>query len=111
MPTFSIAVLPGDGVGLEVMPAALQVLDAVAQRHDVAWKYTHFDWGSNYYFEHGRMMPPDGVDQLRPFDAILLGIVVKKAEPRERRDNNRGGGGGYGGGGGGYGGGGGGRRY
>jgi tartrate dehydrogenase/decarboxylase / D-malate dehydrogenase len=75
MPTFSIAVLPGDGVGLEVMPAALRVLEAVAPRHDVAWKYTHFDWGSNYYFEHGRMMPPDGVDQLRPFDAILLGAI------------------------------------
>jgi tartrate dehydrogenase/decarboxylase/D-malate dehydrogenase len=75
MPTFSIAVLPGDGVGLEVMPEALKVLDALAQRHDVTWKYTHFDWGSNYYFEHGRMMPAGGIDQLRPFDAILLGAV------------------------------------
>jgi tartrate dehydrogenase/decarboxylase/D-malate dehydrogenase len=75
MPTFSIAVLPGDGVGLEVMPEALKVLDTLARRHDVTWKYTHFDWGSDYYFEHGRMMPAGGIEQLRPFDAILLGAV------------------------------------
>jgi len=75
MKTFSIAVLPGDGVGLEVMPEALRVLDALARRHDVTWNYTNFDWGSNYYFQHGRMMPAGGIDQLRPFDAILLGAV------------------------------------
>ena len=75
MPTFSIAVLPGDGVGLEVVPEALKVLDALAGRHDVTWKFTNFDWGSGYYFKHGRMMPAGGVDQLRPFDAILLGAV------------------------------------
>jgi tartrate dehydrogenase/decarboxylase/D-malate dehydrogenase len=57
------------------MPEALKVLDAVAKRHDITWKYTNFDWGSDYYFEHGRMMPAGGVDQLRPFDAILLGAV------------------------------------
>jgi tartrate dehydrogenase/decarboxylase/D-malate dehydrogenase len=75
MQEFSIAVIPGDGVGLEVMPEARKVLDLIGDRYDLAFRYTQFDWGTNYYFEHGRMMPAGGVDQLRPFDAILLGAV------------------------------------
>lgn len=75
MSTFSIAVIPGDGVGLEVMPEARKVLDLVSARYDVEFEYTQFDWGTDYYFRHGYMMPEDGIDLLRPFDAILLGAV------------------------------------
>ncbi|HZT39031.1 MAG TPA: tartrate dehydrogenase [Bryobacteraceae bacterium] len=75
MPTFAIAVIAGDGVGREVTPAALRVLERVSRRFDVSFEYTHHEWGSDYYFEHGRMMPPDALDRLRPSDAILLGAV------------------------------------
>ena len=75
MSKFSIAVIPGDGVGLEVMPEARRVLDLVSARYDVEFDYTEFDWGTDYYFKHGRMMPEGGVEELRPFDAILLGAV------------------------------------
>lgn len=75
MSKFSIAVIPGDGVGLEVMPEARKVLDLVAARYDVEFDYTELGWGTDYYFKHGRMMPEGGVEELRPFDAILLGAV------------------------------------
>ena len=75
MLSFSIAVIAGDGIGLEVMPPALAVLDALASRHGAELRYTHFDWGTNYYFRHGRMMAADALDQLRPHDAILLGAI------------------------------------
>ncbi len=70
MADFSIAVIPGDGVGREVVPEAIRVLDAIAKLD-----YTHFDWGSDYYLHHGRMMPADAIDTLRNFDAILLGAI------------------------------------
>ena len=75
MPRFSIAVIPGDGVGKEVVPAALRVLEAIAARYESVFDFHHFDWGAEYYFRHGRMMPSDALDQLRPMDAILLGAV------------------------------------
>jgi tartrate dehydrogenase/decarboxylase/D-malate dehydrogenase len=75
MLSYSIAVLAGDGIGREVMPPALAVLDKLAPRHGAELRYTHFDWGTDYYFEHGRMMPPDALEQLRPYDAILLGAI------------------------------------
>ena len=75
MQEFTIAVLPGDGVGREVMPEARKVLDLISNRYDLSFGYTEFDWSTDYYFEHGRMMPVAGVDQLRDFDAIPLGSV------------------------------------
>ncbi len=75
MREFSIAMIPGDGVGLEVMPEARRVLDAVAERSEVGFRCTELEWGTDYYFQHGRMIPPAGIDQLREFDAILLGAV------------------------------------
>tara|TARA_Y100000588_G_scaffold379929_3_gene462963 strand:+ start:14805 stop:15884 length:1080 start_codon:yes stop_codon:yes gene_type:complete len=71
----SIAVIPGDGVGREVTPEGLRVLDAVATRSKASFQRTIFDWGTDYYFQYGRMMPDDAVDQLRSFDAILLGAI------------------------------------
>ncbi len=75
MKTFSIAVIPGDGVGQEVVPAALQVLDAIADRHDVSLDYEHFDWGADYYKRLGVMMPANALESLRDKDAIFLGAV------------------------------------
>jgi len=75
MREISIAVIPGDGAGLEVMPEARKVLDLIADRYDVRFVYSEFEWGTNYYFEHGEMMPAGGIEQLRPLDAILLGAV------------------------------------
>jgi tartrate dehydrogenase/decarboxylase/D-malate dehydrogenase len=76
MRTHKIAAIPGDGIGMEVIPAGLRVLDVCARldggfRLDVE----QLDWGSDYYRRHGIMMPPDGLDTLRRFDAIYFGAV------------------------------------
>jgi tartrate dehydrogenase/decarboxylase / D-malate dehydrogenase len=73
--TQRIAVVPGDGIGAEVVAAAREVLDAVCARHGIALAYTEFDWSCRRYLEQGAMMPADGLDVLRDFDAILLGAV------------------------------------
>ncbi len=65
-----ISVIPGDGAGQEVIPEALRVLERVAEL-----EYRHFDWGSEYYFHHGRMMPEDALARLAETDAILLGAI------------------------------------
>jgi tartrate dehydrogenase/decarboxylase/D-malate dehydrogenase len=58
-----------------VTPAAIRVLDRTAERFDLRFEWTSFPWSSAHYFEHGRMMPEDALDQLRPFDAIFFGAV------------------------------------
>jgi len=75
MKRFSIAVIPGDGIGREVVPAAIQVLESIAASFDAAFDFEYFDWGAEYYLHNGRMMPADALDLLRPKDAILLGAV------------------------------------
>ena len=70
-----IAVLPGDGIGKETVPEALRVLDAASRRFGFSLSYTHYDWSCETYKQTGRMMPPDGLDQLRESDSILLGAV------------------------------------
>jgi len=76
MRTYDIAVIPGDGIGNEVMVEGLKVLDRVAELHGgIAFKYKHHDWGCEYYAKNGMMMDPDGMDKLRDTDAILLGAV------------------------------------
>lgn len=75
MKRYSIALLPGDGIGNEVVPAAQTVLDAACAAAGVQLSYTRFDWGSEYYFQHGVMMPVDALEKLRQHDAILLGAV------------------------------------
>src|SRR5215211_1639672 len=67
-----IAVIAGDGIGQEVVPEGLRVLDAVAPGR---FEYHHFPWGCQYYLETGRMMPANGLDQLRSMDAIYFGAV------------------------------------
>ena len=76
MRTHRIAAMGGDGIGPEVVAAGVQALKACAER-DGQFKldFQDFDWGSDYYKKHGVMMPADGADQLRKFDAILFGSV------------------------------------
>jgi isocitrate/isopropylmalate dehydrogenase len=76
MRTHNIAAIPADGIGPEVIEAGAEVLAALARRNgNVDYKLTFFDWGSDYYKKHGVMMPADGLDQLKPFDAIYFGAV------------------------------------
>ena len=75
MQTYRVAVIPGDGIGHEVVPAAIKVLEAAAESFQFRIAWEQFAWGSAHYFEHGRMMPPDGLDRLRSFDAIFFGAV------------------------------------
>ena len=75
MKTYNIAVIPGDGIGQEVVPAAIAVLEAVAADAGFRFEWQHFDWGSQRYFDHGQMMPPDATSQLQRFDAIFFGAV------------------------------------
>lgn len=80
MKTYPIALIPGDGIGIDVTAAAWEVLNRAAQKHGFALKGTTFPWSCAYYKETGRMMPDDGIETLRGFDAILLGAVGWPAE-------------------------------
>jgi len=74
--SFRIAVLPGDGIGKEVMPEGLRVLAAAARRFDVALEFVPMDWAScDYYARHGAMMPADWKARLQDMDAIYFGAV------------------------------------
>jgi tartrate dehydrogenase/decarboxylase/D-malate dehydrogenase len=75
MSGYRIAVIPGDGIGQEVIPEGLKVLEAAGERFGLRFAFEHFPWGSDYYRQHGVMMPADGLDKLRPFDAIYFGAV------------------------------------
>jgi tartrate dehydrogenase/decarboxylase/D-malate dehydrogenase len=75
MSHYKIAVIEGDGIGREVVPQGLLVLEASARRYDTSFSWHHFDWSCETYLKTGRMMPKDGLDQLRNFDAIYLGAV------------------------------------
>ncbi|GBD28384.1 D-malate dehydrogenase [decarboxylating] [bacterium HR31] len=75
MRTYRVAVIPGDGIGREVVPEGVRVLEAAARRFGFQVQAVEFPWGCGYYLEHGVMMPPDGLQQLRAFDAVLLGAV------------------------------------
>ena len=79
MKNYRLALLPGDGIGKEVIPAAVQVLNAAAQEFTLSFE--PFDWGCEYYLRQGRMMPEDGLETLRPFDAILLGAIGHPTVP------------------------------
>ncbi len=76
MRDYKIAVIPGDGIGEEVTPEGIRVLDAASERlGGFRLEYEYFPWGCRYYVETGRMMPPDGLQTLRSFDAIYFGAV------------------------------------
>ena len=74
MKTYNIACIPGDGIGKEVIPAGQTVLEVLAATHKTfKFDFTSFDWGGDYYRQHGVMMPQNGLDDLRNKDAILFG--------------------------------------
>ncbi|TFW15880.1 tartrate dehydrogenase [Massilia arenosa] len=76
MNTHRIAVIPGDGIGKEVMPEGLRVLEAAARRFGIGLEFTHIDWAScDYYQQHGRMMPDDWRAQVEDCEAIYFGAV------------------------------------
>ena len=70
-----IAVIPGDGIGKEVVPEGMRVVEAAGRRFGFTCEWTTFDWSCERYAETGSMMPEDGLDQLRRFDTIFLGAV------------------------------------
>jgi tartrate dehydrogenase/decarboxylase/D-malate dehydrogenase len=73
--TYKIATIPGDGIGNEVVPEGIRVLDAVASKFDIGLSYDHKDWSCEYYSKNGEMMPKDGIEQISEHDAIFLGAV------------------------------------
>src|SRR5579875_566571 len=74
MKTYRIAAIPGDGIGAEVIDAGVEALNALAARETgFALAFDRFDWGGEYFKRHGRMMPEDGLEQIRQHDAILFG--------------------------------------
>lgn len=77
--SYRIACIPGDGVGPEVVAAGRAVLDALPEEVSLEW--TNFDWGCAHHEQHGRMMPTDGLDLLRDFDAIYFGAVGWETVP------------------------------
>ena len=73
---YAIAAIPADGIGIEVIDETIRVLEALQQRFtDIGFRVEKFDWGSDYFKKHKRMMPTDGLETLKPFDAILFGAV------------------------------------
>jgi len=75
MTTYRIAVIPGDGIGREVVPEGIRVLEAAGRRFDIDFKWQEFDWSCERYRNIGAMMPEDGIEELKGFDAIFLGAV------------------------------------
>ena len=72
---YKIAVIGGDGTGPEVAAEGVKVLKAVAKLEDIEFDLTDLDWGGDRYLKTGEALPDDGLNQLRRFDAILLGAV------------------------------------
>ena len=75
MPTHKIAIVKGDGIGVDVVNEGMKVLDALAPKYGITWDYTEFPWSSDYYFEHGEMMPSTALKTLEQFNAVFLGAV------------------------------------
>jgi len=72
---YQVAVIPGDGIGKEVVPEGIKVLETVSRNFELSFEWKHFDWSCERYLESGAMMPEDGIQQLSSFDAIFLGAV------------------------------------
>ena len=75
MASYKIALIPGDGIGKEVLPEAVNVLEKVGGKFGISFEWQEFDWSCETYARTGRMMPEDGIEQLTPFDALFLGAV------------------------------------
>ena len=73
--TYRIALIPGDGIGREVLPEGLKVLERIADRFGIAFVWDEFDWSCERFAKRGSMMPEDGIQQIEDHDAIFLGAV------------------------------------
>ena len=78
---YKIAIIPGDGIGKEVVPEGVRTLEALAVKYGFDVSFTSFPYSCQYYLEHGSMMPTEGLDQLKSFDTILLGAVGAPGVP------------------------------
>jgi len=81
MKTFNIAVIAGDGIGKEVVPEGMRVLEAAGRRFNFQMQWHAFNWSCETYVQTGKMMPDDGLRQLAPFNAIFLGAVGHPSVP------------------------------
>jgi tartrate dehydrogenase/decarboxylase/D-malate dehydrogenase len=73
---YKIAVIPGDGIGIEVMQEGIKVLNVLEKwNKDIKFTFDWYDWGCEYYLKHGKMMDEGGLERLKKYDAILLGAV------------------------------------
>ena len=72
---YTIALIPGDGIGREVVPAGVRVLEAAAAEFGFGFRWRSFDWSCETYRHSGKMMPDDGIERLKEVDAIYLGAV------------------------------------
>ena len=75
MKSYRIASIPGDGIGIEVIAAGIEVLEALAKKEGFKLQFEHFDWSSKRYLEKGAYIPDGGLEKLRSFDAIFFGAV------------------------------------
>src|SRR5580765_8881517 len=75
MAKHKIALIPGDGIGKEVLPEGVRVLEAAARRFNFELDFTEFDWSCDRLLQTGKMMPEDGMEQLKAFESIFLGAV------------------------------------
>jgi tartrate dehydrogenase/decarboxylase/D-malate dehydrogenase len=75
MKSYSIAVIPGDGIGAEVIREGIKVLNQLQEQEEISFNFDYYDWGSDYYRQNGLMMPEDGLQTLQNFDAIYFGAV------------------------------------
>jgi tartrate dehydrogenase/decarboxylase/D-malate dehydrogenase len=81
MTSYRIAIIPGDGIGKEVVPEGLRVLEAAGRRFGIDFIWNEYPWSCETYLQTGRMMPADGIEQLRDHDAIFLGAVGSPGVP------------------------------
>ena len=82
MAEYKIAVIRGDGIGIEVMEEGIKILNAIADRYNIKWDFVEFPWSSDYYFKHGHMMPADALDTLA---AVRPDLSWRSWTPRHPR--------------------------
>ena len=75
MTNYNISLIPGDGIGKEVVPEGVRILEAIGKKFNINFRWKEFDWGCEVFHKTGNMMPEDGLDQIRESDAIYLGAV------------------------------------
>ncbi len=75
MSDYKVAVVKGDGIGVDVVDEGLKVLHALASTRSIGWSFTEFPWSSTHYLDHGEMMPSTALDALAAYDAVFLGAV------------------------------------